>query len=503
MKKFPLVLSNKMISILTELDHDIARDLLSLHGNTDVLLNQSFISISNLDSDVITFIQPNKASQLLGITCEDDTKITESCDFSKILSISDKHSLYTECRAGMKWGRFLNTNFPNKYPISLTGGQNSKDIESFVNLYKAFYNRTEKFKNITVLVGNDIKHFYSKNNYHSGSCGSLGSSCMGGAPSNYFDIYSKNPDKVGLVVMFSNAQKTKIKARALLWTLDTPADRKFMDRIYTNDYADEQVMMDFARENGWFYKTEQAIGCNIAVVDPINKSKLQVDMSTELSHIEHSRYPYCDTMAYYCPNSGIIANNNKSGATHHIQDTGGSYSSIRPVEMIFSKYYNHEIRKEDAIYCSFSNDYVLHGDEVRVLNTGLEGRVYAVKTDENIAKSEVMIGEKKVCKTFPKYKCTWSTYLNTWLFTDSILEVWTDVNRTNKVLEHKERLNVEFFEINEEFWLKGVIESLKGDDNVKPINKPKGWQSKKVFIDDDGNIFMKGKFMFCVKKDKL
>jgi hypothetical protein len=207
-------------------------------------------------------------------------------------------------------------------------------------------------------------------------------------------------------------------------------------------------------------------------------------------------------MAFYCPTTGIISNSDKYGATHQIQDTSGRYSSIRPVEMIFSKYYGHEIRKEGAIYCQFSDDYVQHGDEVRVLNTGLEGRVFAVKNDENIARSEVMIGEKKVRKTFPKYKCTWSDYLNTWLFTDSILEVWTDADRTNKVLEHKERLGVEFIEICGEFWMNNIIETAKGGGEIEPVNKPKGWHSKKLFIDDNGNVFIKGKFVVNLKSEK-
>ncbi len=38
---------------------------------------------------------------------------------------------------------------------------------------------------------------------------------------------------------------------------------------------------------------------------------------------------------------------------------------------------------------------------------------------------------------------------------------------------------------------------------IKPINTPKGWASKKEFIDDDGNVFYKGKFSHNINKVEI
>lgn len=37
-------------------------------------------------------------------------------------------------------------------------------------------------------------------------------------------------------------------------------------------------------------------------------------------------------------------------------------------------------------------------------------------------------------------------------------------------------------------------------NDIKPINTPKGWNSKKEFIDDDGNVFNKGKFSHTINE---
>ena len=36
---------------------------------------------------------------------------------------------------------------------------------------------------------------------------------------------------------------------------------------------------------------------------------------------------------------------------------------------------------------------------------------------------------------------------------------------------------------------------IEKEDKVEPVNKPRGWHLKKEFIDDEGNVFQKGKFI--------
>ena len=39
------------------------------------------------------------------------------------------------------------------------------------------------------------------------------------------------------------------------------------------------------------------------------------------------------------------------------------------------------------------------------------------------------------------------------------------------------------------------VEIVEVDENVKPTNPPRGWHARKEFIDENGNIFEKGKFV--------
>ena len=39
---------------------------------------------------------------------------------------------------------------------------------------------------------------------------------------------------------------------------------------------------------------------------------------------------------------------------------------------------------------------------------------------------------------------------------------------------------------------------MSNDIEIKPINTPKGWSLKKEFIDDNGNVFNKGKFIYNI-----
>ena len=67
-------------------------------------------------------------------------------------------------RSEIRIGSFISELFGDKYPESLPGGQNTRDRESFVNLYKAHYSEEEKFIMFDIIHGNQISHFYNCNN---------------------------------------------------------------------------------------------------------------------------------------------------------------------------------------------------------------------------------------------------------------------------------------------------------------------------------------------------
>jgi hypothetical protein len=192
--------------------------------------------------------------------------------------------------------------------------------------------------------------------------------------SNFFDIYSKN-ENVSLIILYSDETKKSISARALLWELSLPNGRMFMDRVYTNNYSDEQVFIDFAKLNGWLYKSQQSMGCEISIIDSINNVQKNMQLIVELNNIhDHKKYPYLDTMVYYNPHTGIITNKEtkKTNPKYLLTCTDGDYTSLisyveEPV-MIYSNYQGKEIDKNHSVYCVIGDSWVEEDKAVRVWN---------------------------------------------------------------------------------------------------------------------------------------
>lgn len=500
LRTFPLYLSKRLRDILRQIDHEISNELLLLHSDTESRVKQTFVDIHEDKSDSITFIQPNKAMEVLGWDLSDDEDIKDF-DLSILSDLDDNHALYKRFRSETKWGRFINATFPNKFPQSLAGGQNKKDIESFVNKYKSFSTRDEKFKMIDVVSGDDISYWYNCERYYD-TRGSLGESCMRDVDNYYFDLYTKNPDKVSLIILYSDNMKDLIQARAILWKLDYPSDRYFMDRVYTNDYSDEQIFLDYAKKNGWFHKISQSMGNDILLVDTKTDEEKLFKLMVELKPIDHDYYPYLDTMTYYNPSTGKISNRKRYNPKYELVETDGSYYEMddydEEPDYVYSSYHNEEIDKNESKYCVYGDDWVKEEDAIRVWNSG--GENYAVPGNSDIVLMDVNVDGDRIHKYFPKIKCVWSDYLNTWLFKWSAIQVWTNFDRTKYILDYKKKLGKEFFEINGEYWHKDLVDedgNLKQDVPPKryiPVGKrPKGWHLRKEYIDDLGFIFSKGK----------
>ena len=459
MKKFPLIFSRRMRDVLLKIDHQIAKDLLSLHGGSEVSFNQAFIDIDPTESSFITFIQCNKAAEILGL---DDEKILSEGVIKKISSSNIRSKVYNLQRSKFKWGRFLNSNFEGKYQQS--GAADRSDIETFVNKYKSVVDRDVSAELFDIINGSDIAKYYNWRKYARPDSGSLGNSCMRSVDSSYFDIYAKNPEKVSMVILRDKDDNKQIIGRAIVWSLDSHPGITFMDRIYVSNYADEQKFKDFAHTNKWLYKSDQAIGSEISLVN-LDGSRKQYDIWTKLNPIHHDRYPYCDTMRYYNHESGVVSNCEKFNPMLLLGSTGGDYETLR---YVFSKHLGMSISANNARYCIFGDDYVYSSDAIRVWN-GDGG--YAVPGFEGVVKSDIKVqGGDIVSKYFPKEKCTWSDYLNTWVFTDSSVMVWTDSTKTVQVLENVKRKDFKFIEIDGEFYV-SEVELTGGEPKKKRKSK--------------------------------
>lgn len=200
-----------------------------------------------------------------------------------------------------------------------------RDFEGFVNLYKATIDKmNDKFSYIELVRGPEIAHWYHYSNYYQRS-GTLGSSCMAGAPDNWLEIYTNNPE-VGLVIYKSMDDTDKIIGRALLWKL---ADGKeFLDRIYTVNDSDVQLFRDYAKENGWYYKEYNNSSDSGNAIAP-DGSRVNLDLTVNLTDASMDNFPYLDTLKFFNPRRKTVSNRD-SGGCYFLEDTGGDY--VRPCD---------------------------------------------------------------------------------------------------------------------------------------------------------------------------
>jgi hypothetical protein len=200
-----------------------------------------------------------------------------------------------------------------------------RDYEAFVNLYKATIDKmNDKFSYIEVVRGGDIAHWYNNSNYYQRS-GTLGSSCMAGAPESWLEVYTANPE-VGLVIYKSMDDTEKIIGRALLWKLRD--GKEFLDRVYTVNDSDVQLFRDYAKENGWYYKQYNNSSDSGMAIAP-DGSSVNLDLTVNLTDASMDNFPYLDTLKYFNPRRKTISNED-TGGCYFLEDTGGDY--VRPCD---------------------------------------------------------------------------------------------------------------------------------------------------------------------------
>ena len=214
-----------------------------------------------------------------------------------------------------------------------------KDIEDFTNTYKATYDFTkDALKQFDIVKGDEISYWYAESSYVGGG-GSLNNSCMAHVEtSEYFDIYTQNP-QVSLVILYGdtgviNGDKysdDKIKGRAILW--DAKLDGipvKFMDRIYTTHDADVELFKQFAEKNGWWFKRKQSMEPNESLTDGSLVKRGTIEVKLDDTNFEY--YPYCDTICYINSDTGTACNVYWDDSDRLLRNTGGSYEDSYNME---------------------------------------------------------------------------------------------------------------------------------------------------------------------------
>lgn len=206
------------------------------------------------------------------------------------------------------------------------------EVADFAQKYKAAWETFRSgFMKFDVVEGDKIAFWYKSNNYYRNS-GTIGNSCMKEKGSDYFNIYSKNPDVCKMVILYddfgsvTNGKYTsnKIVGRAILWTL---VDGKiFMDRIYGTEDAVIDKFKNFASSQGWFHKTHQDRDVSTYITGP-DGQRITQELRVQAKKCSFSRYPYMDTLCYIDRSSNIISNKARSGMIC-CRSTGGGYDTI-------------------------------------------------------------------------------------------------------------------------------------------------------------------------------
>jgi hypothetical protein len=245
------------------------------------------------------------------------------------LSNPDNTEIWKTSRNPMNVGRLVRSILKSS-KVSF----NEKELEEFVNQYKAIFDLTrDALRQFDIVSGNDIAYWYDSNRYQKGG-GSLNNSCMGDVNPDFFDIYCYNR-QVNLVILYDDngyfdGEKYKsdgIKGRAILWDCEIAGNTaKFMDRIYTTLDSDVILFKQFAEKNGWWYKKNQNMDPDEKITDGKVSKSDTIIVNVDKSNFTY--YPYIDTLFYISRINKFLTNKKTKKVNIIARETDGDYSEI-------------------------------------------------------------------------------------------------------------------------------------------------------------------------------
>lgn len=364
-----LYYSPDLRKIIGKIDSDIALDL-RRSETTDIKPDITFVDLDKegyLSFSTMRNAKKNIIEKFPHID-DIDTKVDraladELFDLDKRGS-SRASGVSTKSRSQITIGKFINKLFPGKY--------NDKQREDFVNSFKAALEKsTEKFE---VVEGVDIGFWYNSKNYAEVS-GTLGSSCMAEKNSSIFRIYEMNPEVCKMLIL---KEDDKILGRALVWKLTSirslgkPVEgiEYFMDRQYTIKDSDVQKFRNYAKEQGWCYKSynnHHSYGTvNIEGVDKNVGMTVKVKPFKDGDY-DYLKYPYMDTFRRYNPNDGYFYNDDdtdENEGQYILDSTSGGYNEIEGG--VYSEWYDRRIPEDESVYSDPLGDFLLRDQSVQV-----------------------------------------------------------------------------------------------------------------------------------------
>lgn len=291
-----LIFDLELESFLSRNAYDKVAMLLA-NGNSSII-NEVGNFIKREEGDLVSYLPKSKYGRVREKTFDGYTEDPYSNGIGRVT---------------IKIGRFVNKFLRRatfeSYNIS------PQDLESFVNLYKSYFLRSEA--NLKIVEGLEILKWYTEYSYHHDNgnrFGTLWNSCMRQMDRNIFmSLYADNKDIRMLILL---ADDGKLLGRALLW--DKVIDRdgnefKFMDRVYTMYDHDVNIFKNWAKENGFIHKMEQSARSERIVIKYVDGSPVPCNMQLYVTLENHKQnyYPYLDTFKFYDPIHGIFSNSDE------------------------------------------------------------------------------------------------------------------------------------------------------------------------------------------------
>ena len=379
-----LYVSPEILKRLKKIDSEISNDLISQLGQ-DIKPDTTFLDESDKEGE-LTFITMKNAVKKLSVDLQDDVvksierPVGVKVSKSYAINISDmlkknRPDFWTQSRNPIKIGRFIRQVFPGKY--------SDVDIEKFVNEFKS---SGEKEKERFVLVeGEDIEVYYWHENYKE-MAGDLGRSCM--ARKKFFNIYTQNPEVCRILVLLED---DKVIGRSLIWKLDRNDGESeieyFMDRQYTIEQSDVVKFTNYAKENGWAYKTynNHHSYSNITYLG----KEMNCEMVVKVEKKNYDEYPYMDTFKRFDPKTGELFNDMEKDdheGQYILDDTDGDYTEISSGK--WSEYYDMEVDEDEAVWSDAYGDWLPENRAIHIESRRSRISGWFPEDDDNIYYSE-------------------------------------------------------------------------------------------------------------------
>lgn len=373
----------------------------------------------------------------------------------------------TKSRNPLRIGRFINKMLPGKFT--------NKQIEDFINKFKA--TEVQQGERFIVVSGDEIADWYGSEKYLQNS-GTLGTSCMKVVDKSYFEIYTKNPEVCRMLCLIeedSNGDE-KLKARALVWNVEFTSEyvhekfEFFMDRQYAISDSLIEKMKNYAKEQGWAYKTNNNhYDYNLVT---FNDKEYSLNMKVQLNHLEYKKFPYVDTFRRYVPDMFTIFNddNEDEDGDYLLDQTDGTYTEIGN-KTVFSEWHDREIIQDDAVWSEYLQDYIYRENSVEV-NIGTQRRRGFYPDDYD----EIVYDEQRG-EYIHIDDAVYSDYYNHNIYVDDAVSVVCEINNNGECnsdsyyLSDNDRNWVPFSHIDDYAWYQNMRDKNNNWENHQGILK--------------------------------